>query len=82
MTNETITKVRTKWIRLNRYTFQQMLKCDLLDLARMLRETYGYSRSQAERELHEFQLTLRPLLNHSINGRGSLILGERKFLYS
>lgn len=76
MSQDMIDKIRRKWSKLNKYSVQALAGSDLLDLAAMLRETYGFSRLQAERECHEFQLNLIPLLK--LNGPGRPQLKERR----
>lgn len=69
MNLDVIARVRSKWSKFDKLSLKDMMKIDLLDLVEMLRETYGFSRLQAERECHEFQLTLKPALTHSVPGR-------------
>lgn len=61
MNKDMVTRVRSKWTKLSRTTLEKM-DGDMQGLVRMVQAAYGYSRNQAEREFHDFQLTLRPTL--------------------
>lgn len=82
MKKETIARIRSKWSKLSKYSLQSMLESDLPDLVQMIQKTYGYSRVHAERECHDFQLTLRPTLNHGVLERVRLVNGQHRNPYS
>ena len=79
MTKETIAKVRNKWGKLSKASLQTMVETDLCDLVRLVQQTYGISRNRAERECHDFQLTLRPVRNNNEFERVSILSGQRSY---
>jgi hypothetical protein len=60
MREDLIEKIRMKWGRFSRSQLQA-LKGDLDQLIDLIQTVYKCSRSRAELEYHEFQLTLRPV---------------------
>jgi uncharacterized protein YjbJ (UPF0337 family) len=59
MSDSLINQIQTKWGKFSKRRLESM-KGDLGELVDMLQSAYGYTKNRAEREYHEFQLTLRP----------------------
>lgn len=59
MQNDMINRIQTKWGKFSKHQIENM-KGDLDELVGMIQNAYGCSRNRAEREYHDFQLTLRP----------------------
>ena len=62
MKNDMINRIQSKWGKFTKHNLASM-EGDLDDLVGMLQRSYGYSKSHAEREYHDFQLSLRPILH-------------------
>ena len=60
MSYDMIQKIQSKWEKLNRTQLQNM-QGTLDGVVDMLQSSYGYPRSRAEREFHDFQISLRPV---------------------
>lgn len=54
-----IYRIQSKWNKLSRFSLKNM-ESDASGIVSLIQSAYGYTRSQAEREYHDFQLTLRP----------------------
>jgi len=70
-----INRVQSKWGKLSKHNLQSM-KGDLDGLIGMIQRSYGYSKSYAEREYHDFQLSLRSVL-HPVVTAESKTVGEK-----
>ncbi len=65
MENTLVNKIQLKWTKLNRLALEKVAN-DQYGLVKMIQEAYGYSRAHAEREYHDFQITLRPVRNRPL----------------
>jgi len=57
MNSAIVEAVKTRWEKFSRTALIRMAEPS--ELIEGLQEAYGYSRARAEREVHEFQLSLR-----------------------
>jgi hypothetical protein len=60
MRDDLIEKIRAKWAKFTRRQLEVM-KGDWDELIGLIQTAYGCTRARAERELHDFQFTLRPV---------------------
>lgn len=56
--------IKSRWEKFSRSALTRMV--EPLELIEGLQEAYGYTRERAEREVHEFQLTLRPRIGNTL----------------
>jgi hypothetical protein len=64
MKNDVISKIQERWGKLSRATLLKM--DDMRELVTVIEGAYGYPRNRAEREYHEFHLTLRPAVHPAV----------------
>jgi uncharacterized protein YjbJ (UPF0337 family) len=57
-------RIQAKWGKLSNSEIES-LKDNIDGLSKKLQKVYGYAKAQAEREYHEFRITLRPI-KHSV----------------
>jgi uncharacterized protein YjbJ (UPF0337 family) len=62
MKSDMVNRIQTKWGKFSKPKLLVM-KDDLSELVGMIQRVYGYSKDRAEREFHDFQLSLRPVLH-------------------
>ena len=65
MKNDLINRMQMKWGKISRRKLEQT-QGDLDALVSVIQAAYGYTKKYAEREYHDFQLTLRPVLQPAI----------------
>ena len=61
MKNDMINRIQSKWGKFTRHQLAAIQE-DLGALVGLIQSTYGFTKNQAEREYHDFQLSLRPVL--------------------
>ncbi len=57
--NDMIDRIHSKWRKFSKRKIQSILG-DLDELVGMIQSVYGYPKDRAEREYHDFRLSLRP----------------------
>ena len=59
-------QIQMKWGRFTQNDLDA-LKENLDEVVTRIRKVYGYTRDQAEREYHEFRVSLRPMMQHHVS---------------
>ena len=62
--NEIKSKIRSKWGKISNSDIEKV-KNNLDELSTKIQKAYGCAKAQAEREYHEFRLSLRPMMKSS-----------------
>lgn len=69
MKNKFTDLIKSKWSKFSKRQIEEVQE-DLSKLVSMIQETYGLTKSRAEMEYHDFQLSLKPVLNPAMRRPG------------